>query len=138
MALRFVCGLLAGVLLVGGGLYARRLLAWSEEERSVARVMHAFVRALSERPENGDPSPRWTPLTTAPVRCATCHGDSGADMEADIASGELDVSAGERPTHDDMVRLMERWVRRLNRDARHSLRKAVVCLDCHASDPRRR
>jgi hypothetical protein len=36
-----------------------------------------------------------------------------------------------------MVKLMEKWVRQLNRKADHLLRKAVVCLDCHDSDPRR-
>ena len=36
-----------------------------------------------------------------------------------------------------MIDLMERWVKQLNRTMGDRLRKAVVCIDCHATDPRR-
>lgn len=136
MRTRFLTGLILGACLTAAALYARRWAQWSEAERSMAPRMHAFVSALSERPGNADPAKQWTPLLTEPVRCATCH-DNGARMEADIADGELAVESSQPLEHEKMVKLMEKWVRQLNRKADHLLRKAVVCLDCHDSDPRR-
>jgi len=137
MALRFVAGLAAGALLAGGGLYLWRSAAWSDAERRMAPRMHSFVRALTEPPRNADPAPGWKPLVREPVSCALCHGAEGARMEEDIERGILDVDAPAPPlAHDEMVALMERWVRELNRKA--GLGRAVVCLDCHRVDPRRR
>ena len=136
MRTRFLTGLILGACLTAAALYARRWAQWSEAERSMAPRMHAFVRALSERPQNADPAKQWSPLLTEPVSCSTCHAN-GARMEADIAGGELAVESSQPLEHEKMVKLMEKWVRQLNRKADHLLRKAVVCLDCHDSDPRR-
>jgi len=138
MVFRFAVGLLVGALLAGGALYARRVALRDAAERAMAARMHAFVRALGEPPANAHPATHWRPLAREPVRCATCHAEEGERMERRIASGDLPV---DRPApaldHDAMVRLMERWVRRLNREAAPVLHKAVVCLDCHETDPRR-
>ena len=36
-----------------------------------------------------------------------------------------------------MVTLMEHWVEKLNKQAKPLLTKAVTCIDCHDTDPRR-
>lgn len=136
MRTRFLAGLILGACLTAVALYAQRWAKWSEAERSMVPRMHAFVSALSERPQNAEPATQWSPLVTEPVNCSTCH-ENGARMEADIAGGELTVGASQPLEHEEMVKLMEKWVRQLNRKADHLLRKAVVCLDCHDSDPRR-
>jgi len=136
MRTRFGTGLILGACLTAVALHAQRWAKWSEAERAMAPRMHAFVTALSERPQNADPAKQWSPLLTEPVNCSTCH-EKGARRAADIASGELAVAASQPLEQAEMVKLMEKWVRQLNRKADHLLRKAVVCLDCHDSDPRR-
>ena len=66
-----------------------------------------------------------------------CHGDSGVRMERAIKEGTLALD-GERDALDrsEMVKLMERWMRQLNRHGRMRLVKAVRCVDCHETDPR--
>ncbi|MHC4940666.1 MAG: hypothetical protein ACYTHK_17125 [Planctomycetota bacterium] len=136
MRTRFVAGLFLGAALAAAALYARRWVGWTPAERAMAPRMHAFVEALSQRPRNADPAVHWSPLAREPVHCSVCH-DNGDRMQAGIASGELPVGERSPIEHEAMVKLMEKWVRQLNRKADHLLRKAVVCLDCHESDPRR-
>jgi len=142
--LKFAAGLLAGLALVVGGrawMDARGAAAWSAEERAMAPHMHAFVRALRERPDTADPAPRWKPLLAdsapAGMLCSLCHGSHGERMERAIERGDLPLAAaGERPGREAMATIMEDWVRALNRKGGALLRKAVVCIDCHERDPR--
>lgn len=110
------------------------------QQRVFPPLMVRFVKALKEKPKNRNPANGWKPLLKDPetpaMLCATCHKTTGAVMEKNL--GEWDLS---RPPEADnkefMIHLMEAWVERLNRNARGLLRKAVVCIDCHETDPRR-
>jgi hypothetical protein len=105
-------------------------------------LMVNFVSALKEKPQNKNPAANWKPLlkdpTTSSMLCASCHGRIGERMEQNLA--QL-TSKGRNPKYADdkqfMVDLMERWVEKLNKHAGGLLTKAVVCLDCHDTDPRR-
>ncbi|HEX5137030.1 MAG TPA: hypothetical protein VFY93_08670 [Planctomycetota bacterium] len=101
-------------------------------------LMIRFVKALTAKPQNKNPAQGWKPLLkeSAAVSCGTCHGQTGAAMEKNLAS--LDGPAPEAAeNHGFMVKLMERWVRELNKRAKDQLTKAVVCTDCHDVDPRK-
>ncbi len=117
-------------------------------------LMANFVAALSKPPKNSDPNPDWKPLLKKPDQktrfCAECHGDTGAAMEIGIEaalSESPDKSLDKSPKFPMvgrfrgdkqlMIDVMERWVKQLNRTLGKKLRKAVVCIDCHATDPRR-
>ncbi|MEM8884436.1 MAG: hypothetical protein AAGD14_10220 [Planctomycetota bacterium] len=107
----------------------------------MAPRMASFVRALSEKPTRIDAPPDWKPLLTRPdatrLHCAACHGEEGGEWEADIAEGSLDgAGPPEELRRRRMIRLMESWVTKVNRDLKPLLRKAVVCIDCHDRDPR--
>jgi hypothetical protein len=93
--------------------------------------MIRFVEALGQRPRNEDPAKGWRPLlrNPAPVPCALCHGSGMVTSAPD--------RAGPKPDRTSMIRLMERWVRELNRRAKDRLVKAVACVDCHEIDPRK-
>lgn len=95
-------------------------------------LMAAFTDALTEPPRNASPAKGWKPLlkAPAPVSCGACHRDSR------VAPPPSAVSAAE-PDRTFMIRLMERWVRELNRRMKDRLVKAVVCTDCHEIDPRK-
>jgi cytochrome c553 len=69
--------------------------------------------------------------------CSVCHGEIGGTMEKNLA--QLTGKRMEKYAQDKdfMVLLMEHWVSKLNRKARHLLTKAVACVDCHEVDPRR-
>jgi hypothetical protein len=105
-------------------------------------LMVNFVSALKEKPKNGNPAANWKPLlkdpSTSSMLCATCHGAIGGRMEQNLA--QL-TAKGRNPKYADnkalMIDLMERWVEKLNKSAGGLLTKAVVCLDCHDTDPRR-
>lgn len=107
----------------------------------MAARMHAFSQALTKPPQNSDPAPGWQPLLKdarpGERMCALCHGDSGTRMEHALDDGSL-VPAGpaSEPSREEMIALMERWMRELNRHGRDRLAKAVHCLDCHETDPR--
>jgi len=151
---RFLFGLLVGAACAAGVLAALRgdrEAGWSVEDRSMAARMHAFSQALVKPPENSDPAPGWKPLlhdgSPDELLCSVCHGESGVAMQQAIADGSLkldtpnlDVQGRTAVSPDwgqsEMVELMERWTRQLNRHARARLVKAVRCVDCHASDPR--
>jgi hypothetical protein len=104
-------------------------------------LMIRFVRALKEPPKNRNPASGWKPLLkdpTAPTMlCSVCHGDTGAKMEQNLNRYAKRPPKQYAQNKAFMVNLMERWVTRLNRDAKPYLVKAVVCLDCHDTDPRR-
>ena len=147
---RFLLGILVGAACAAGvlaALHADGEASWSLEERAMAARMDAFSRALVNPPENSDPAPEWRPLLrdgdAKELVCSVCHGDSGVAMQRAINDGSLnlDIPPGEGGAHDwghsEMVELMERWTHQLNRHARERLVKAVRCVDCHASDPRR-
>jgi hypothetical protein len=106
-------------------------------------LMTSFVEALSRPPSNRNPAKGWKPLLkdpkAGPVDCSTCHGTVGANLMRGIASGQIPLEEPEDfAAHKGfMVGLMEKWVERLNREAGDQLTKAVTCLDCHDTDPRR-
>jgi len=111
--------------------------------RGIPPLMDNFVAALSEPPKNGDPNPDWKPLLKEPdpkaKLCAECHGEEVGGMLANALSDPRNFPRVGRFREDRalMVDLMERWVKQLNRKLGDRLRKAVVCIDCHATDPRR-
>jgi len=112
-----------------------------EAWKSLPPLMVRFVNALKNEPTNKQPASRWKPLLkspgTASMLCATCHGEIGEVMERQAPM----FRQAPRPAIADdrafMVQLMERWVERLNRDAKEQLVKPVTCLDCHETDPKR-
>lgn len=103
-------------------------------------LMIRFVKALKERPVNRNPAADWKPLLKDPATpsmlCSVCHGDSGKGMEKNAAQFDQPPPKEYSQNKAFMVNLMERWVKRLNRVAKPYLVKAVVCLDCHETDPR--
>jgi len=111
--------------------------------RGIPPLMSNFVSALSEPPKNGDPNPDWKPLLEEPdpqaKLCTECHGDAlGGALERALDNPRHFPEVGRfREDRALMVDLMERWVKQLNRTLGDRLRKAVVCIDCHATDPRR-
>ncbi|MHC4954192.1 MAG: hypothetical protein ACYTGZ_09895 [Planctomycetota bacterium] len=139
-----ITGLLVGFLATAAGIYAwesKRRATWSERAREIAPRMHAFTRALVDAPENPDPAEDWRPLlkeSIAPERmCSLCHDENGERMGLAIKSGALPLDAPRRDLdHDEMVELMESWMRQLNRTGGDLLVKSVVCIDCHRADPR--
>lgn len=104
-------------------------------------LMIRFVKALREPPRNDNPASGWKPLLKAPsstsMLCADCHGAYGEAMERNLAALVGPEEPGGRRNRAFMIRLMERWVRELNKRARDKLVKAVVCIDCHEIDPRK-
>lgn len=104
-------------------------------------LMIRFVKALKEPPKNQNPAANWKPLlkdpSTPAMLCSVCHGDSGKGMERSLAQFDQPPPKAFSQNKAFMVNLMERWVERLNREAKPYLAKAVVCLDCHDTDPRR-
>ncbi len=108
-----------------------------DTDTSMRILMQQFVRALESPPENLNPAKGWKPLLKGTgMSCATCHGEAGAEMERNLTTfhGPPPAIASDRAF---MIRLMERWVRELNRRAKDRLVKAVVCTDCHEIDPRK-
>jgi cytochrome c553 len=109
-------------------------------QEAIPPLMIRFVRALKEPPKNDNPAQGWKPLLKDPqapaMLCSMCHGRVGASMEQNLArfEGPSPALAEYRPF---MINLMERWVRELNRRAKDQLVKAVVCTDCHETDPRK-
>ena len=97
-----------------------------------APLMAAFVKALTEPPGNSDPATTWRPLLKSgeSLSCAACHG-----REMELAPAP--PSTGPVADRAFMIRLMERWVRELNRRTKDKLVKAVGCIDCHEIDPRK-
>ncbi len=114
---------------------------FEEQLRVFPPLMARFVNALRERPVNKNPAPDWKPLLKDPsdksMMCATCHGATGERMEQNFGAMPKDRPEDFANDKEFMVRLMENWVTRLNRQARHLVTKAVSCRDCHATDPRR-
>jgi len=106
----------------------------AERVAATRALMASFVRALREKPSNREPAVAWKPLLRGDVTCSTCHGELGKRFEAEDAA--VAVPEAYANDHAFMVDLMERWVRRLNRQGRDLLRHAVTCLDCHDRDPR--
>jgi formate-dependent nitrite reductase cytochrome c552 subunit len=104
-------------------------------------LMIRFVRALKERPKNQNPAANWKPLlkdpSTPAMLCSVCHVDTGKAMEQNLARFDQPPPKEYAQNNAFMVNLMERWVHRLNSEAKPYLVKAVVCLDCHDTDPRR-
>jgi hypothetical protein len=104
-------------------------------------LMIRFVKALKEPPRNDNPAQGWKPLLKDPASpsmlCATCHHDVGAEMQRKLASLDGPVPPEAEANRAFMIRLMEMWVRELNKRARDLLVKAVVCTDCHEVDPRK-
>ena len=103
-------------------------------------LMIRFVKALKERPTNQNPAANWKPLlkdpTTPAMLCSLCHVDTGKAMEQNLARFDRPPPKEFSQNKAFMANLMERWVHRLNREAKTYLVKAVVCLDCHDTDPR--
>jgi len=105
-------------------------------------MMVSFVSALKTKPTNKNPAQNWKPLlkdpSTSAMLCNVCHGSIGEMMEKNIARFE-NAPRPEKYLNDKafMVELMEHWVAKLNKNAGGMLTKAVVCLDCHDTDPRR-
>lgn len=106
-----------------------------------APLMVKFVKALKTKPENKNPATNWKPLLKDPkaksMLCAVCHGNVGVAMERKLGELELERPAEFADNRDFMIHLMERWMKRLNRDAAFLLVKPVACIDCHETDPRR-
>ena len=106
-------------------------------------LMVSFVNALKQPPRNKNPAPGWKPLledpATASMLCSACHGERGVQLERALDAGRFDLSRPAKfaDNKEFMIHLMEKWVERLNRDAKPLLTKAVVCVDCHDRDPRR-
>jgi len=104
-------------------------------------LMIRFVKALKERPANQNPAANWKPLLKDPATpamlCSLCHVDIGKAMEQNLARFDKPPPKEYTQNKAFMVTLMERWVHRLNSEAKSYLVKAVVCLDCHDTDPRR-
>ncbi|MGQ0613225.1 MAG: hypothetical protein ACT4PV_05750 [Planctomycetaceae bacterium] len=120
-----------------GGMAERQ-----QRAQDYSYFMTTFLRALEEKPAtNRGPAARWQPLLKEPgtVRCSSCHKDEfGAAMDKNVL-GARDLPRPPRLADDKvfMVDLMEKWVEKLNREARDQLTKVVVCQDCHENDPRR-
>ncbi|MHC4932857.1 MAG: hypothetical protein ACYTGV_11775 [Planctomycetota bacterium] len=104
-------------------------------------LMNSFVLALKSKPTNKDPASGWKPLLKDPAEqsmlCAVCHGDVGTKMEQSLPKMSLTRPEKYADNKDFMVHLMEEWVEELNTKASSMLTKAVVCRDCHETDPRR-
>jgi len=104
-------------------------------------LMGAFVRALKTKPENGNPAPNWKPLlkdpSTPSMLCGACHGPIGEAMDKNFASFPQEPDPKWAKDKKFMVHLMESWVSKLNVAMKDQLVKAVTCIDCHATDPRR-
>ena len=104
-------------------------------------LMIRFVKALREPPTNRDPARGWRPLLKDPLSpsmlCATCHGQTGAGMERNLAGLDRPPPPEALANRAFMINLMERWVRELNRKMKDQLVKAVSCTDCHEIDPRK-
>lgn len=104
-------------------------------------LMIRFVKALKERPKNQNPAANWKPLlkdpSTPAMLCSVCHVDTGKAMEQNLARFDQPPPKEFAQNKAFMVNVMERWVHRLNSEAKSYLSKAVVCLDCHDTDPRR-
>jgi hypothetical protein len=105
-------------------------------------LMIRFVKALKEPPQNDNPAKAWKPLLKDPsspsMLCATCHGsDIGGAMQRNLAELDGPVPPEAKQNREFMIRLMERWVRELNKRASGLLVKAVACTDCHEDDPRK-
>ena len=104
-------------------------------------LMIRFVRALKEPPVNQNPAKGWIPLLKDPsapsMLCATCHGQTGAAMEKNLASFDRPPRPEALANRAFMINLMERWVREVNRKMKDQLVKAVSCTDCHEIDPRK-
>jgi len=104
-------------------------------------IMARFTAALTQKPRNNDPAPGWRPLlkdlSKGVKNCALCHGEIGVQMEKQ-AEQFLEKPHADRYVDDKafMIKLMERWVKRLNTSAGDKLAKKVTCTDCHADDPR--
>jgi len=103
-------------------------------------LMIRFVKALKERPTNQNPAANWKPLlkdpSTPAMLCSVCHVDTGKAMEQNLARFDRPPPKEYARNKAFMVSLMERWMERLNREAKPYLVKAVACLDCHDTDPR--
>jgi hypothetical protein len=108
---------------------------------TIPPLMVAFVKALREKPGNMNPASGWRPLLKDPntpsMLCGTCHGQVGLSMERNVAELEGPTPEEAEKNQAFMVRLMERWVRELNKRAKDQLVKVVVCTDCHEVDPRK-
>ncbi len=120
-----------------GGMAERQ-----QRAQDYSYFMTTFLRALEEKPStNRGPAARWQPLLkeAGTVRCSSCHKDDfGTAMDRNVL-GARDIPRPARLADDKvfMVDLMEKWVEKLNREARDQLAKVVVCQDCHENDPRR-
>jgi hypothetical protein len=153
ISIRFLAGLLVGVVITLGALSWLQPDSMNDQERAMAIRMRSFVRALSAPPMNEQPAKQWRVLLNGNallngagspdlggLSCTVCHGSVGEGYARAIARGELD-DGEQRPapavTRERMVQIMEDWVEQLNHDAGPFLRKAVVCTDCHDRDPRR-
>jgi len=114
---------------------------FDEQIRVLPPLMVSFVKALREKPQNAAPAPEWKPLLkdqeNTSMLCSLCHGRVGEQMEAKLEQFPKERPADYADNKEFMIHLMEDWVTRLNRQGRHLLKKAVVCRDCHAVDPRR-
>ncbi|MHC4225699.1 MAG: hypothetical protein ACYSUN_17045 [Planctomycetota bacterium] len=112
-----------------------------EKNKIFPPLMNSFVSALKRRPTNKNPASNWKPLLKDPseksMLCAVCHGDIGTAMERNLPNMNLSRPAKYADDKDFMVQLMEEWVEELNTQGSAMLTKAVVCRDCHETDPRR-
>jgi formate-dependent nitrite reductase cytochrome c552 subunit len=104
-------------------------------------LMVSFVNALREPPENKNPASGWKPLLKNPdaktMHCAKCHGETGVKLEQNLSRFDLSRPDDYADNRAFMIQLMEAWVRRVNRDMKDDLVKAVTCIDCHETDPRK-
>jgi cytochrome c553 len=112
-----------------------------EKFRVFPALMSSFVSALKTKPTNKSPASNWKPLlkdaSEESMLCAVCHGEVGTAMERNLPNWDLARPAKYADNKEFMVHLMEEWVEELNTKASSMLTKAVVCRDCHETDPRR-
>ena len=110
--------------------------------RTYIPLMTSFVKALREKPTNKNAASNWKPLLKPEagqsMLCATCHGETGKAMEANLPRfKDFPRPAKYADNKAFMAHLMERWVKRVNRDLSDLLVQPVTCLSCHETDPRR-
>jgi len=113
----------------------------AERIKVYAPLMTAFVNALRQEPTNKNAASNWKPLLKPAagksMLCANCHGRTGQVMEANLPSYPKERPAKYADNKAFMVHLMERWMKKANREMSELLVQPLKCLDCHESDPRR-
>ncbi|MHC4956935.1 MAG: hypothetical protein ACYTGN_01070 [Planctomycetota bacterium] len=113
-----------------------------ERIRVYPALMVSFVKALREKPTNKNPAASWKPLLKPEagesMLCASCHGEkTGKALEGNLDRYDLSRPAKYADNKSFMVHIMDRWMKRANRELSKVLVEPLTCLSCHDTDPRR-